>query len=164
LRKLKFVREQFFLATAAQNIKRLVRFLSRGPQPCVRQPLSSRQGTLPRCGTPPHPALPSDTFSTATPDYINYHDLGLKKKAAAALLQFRPMETMPNLSSLVTQLKKERDREKQLSVLNAALTAFANVYVSEPSHKRRKLSAKSRAKIAAAQRARWAKFRAKRKR
>jgi len=71
---------------------------------------------------------------------------------------------MPNLSSLVTQLKKERDREKQLSVLNAALTAFANVYGSEPSHKRRKLSAKSRAKIAAAQRARWAKFRAKRKR
>ena len=72
---------------------------------------------------------------------------------------------MPNLSSLVTQLKKERDRvEKQLSVLNVALTAFANVYGSEPSHKRRKLSAKSRAKIAAAQRARWAKFRAKRKR
>jgi len=36
---------------------------------------------------------------------------------------------MPNLSSLVKQLKKERDRvEKQLSGLNAALTAFANVY------------------------------------
>jgi len=32
LRRLKFVREQFFLAAAAQNIKRLVRFLSRGPQ------------------------------------------------------------------------------------------------------------------------------------
>ena len=28
LRRLKFVREQFFLAAAAQNIKRLVRFLS----------------------------------------------------------------------------------------------------------------------------------------
>jgi hypothetical protein len=28
---LKFVREQFFLATTIQNIKRLVRFLSRGP-------------------------------------------------------------------------------------------------------------------------------------
>jgi len=27
LRRLKFVREQFFLAAAAQNIKRLVRFL-----------------------------------------------------------------------------------------------------------------------------------------
>ena len=33
LRRLKFVREQFFLAAAAQNIKRLVRFLSPGPQP-----------------------------------------------------------------------------------------------------------------------------------
>ena len=28
LRRIKFVREQFFLAAAAQNIKRLVRFLS----------------------------------------------------------------------------------------------------------------------------------------
>jgi len=33
LRRLKFVREQFFLAAAAQNIKRLVRFLSQGPRP-----------------------------------------------------------------------------------------------------------------------------------
>jgi len=33
LRRLKFVREQFFLAAAAQNIKPLVRFLSHGPQP-----------------------------------------------------------------------------------------------------------------------------------
>jgi len=72
---------------------------------------------------------------------------------------------MPNVSSLVTQLRKERDRvEKQLSGLNAALTAFANVYGGgKPTRKRRKMSAKSRAKIAAAQRARWAKVRAKRK-
>src|ERR1039458_726471 len=33
LRRLKFVREQFFLAAAAQNIKRLVRFLSHEPPP-----------------------------------------------------------------------------------------------------------------------------------
>jgi Transposase DDE domain len=33
LRRLKFVREQFFLAATAQNIKRLVRFLSHGPRP-----------------------------------------------------------------------------------------------------------------------------------
>jgi DDE family transposase len=32
LRRLKFVREQFWLAAAAQNIKRLVRFLSQRPQ------------------------------------------------------------------------------------------------------------------------------------
>ena len=33
LRRMKFVREQFFLAAAAQNIKRLVRFLSQVPKP-----------------------------------------------------------------------------------------------------------------------------------
>jgi hypothetical protein len=68
---------------------------------------------------------------------------------------------MPNLSSLVKQLKQERDRvEKQLSGLNAALTAFAGVYSKgQPIRKRRKMSAKRRAKIAAAQRARWAKYR-----
>lgn len=71
---------------------------------------------------------------------------------------------MGNVSSILKQLKVERDRvESRLSGLNAALRAFANVYSNgQPSRKRRKMSAKSRAKIAAAQRARWAKFRAKR--
>jgi len=67
---------------------------------------------------------------------------------------------MANLSSIMKQLKQERDRvERQLSGLNAALVAFAGVYGGKPSRKRRKMSAKSRAKIAAAQRRRWAKFR-----
>jgi hypothetical protein len=73
---------------------------------------------------------------------------------------------MANLSGIVKQLKKERDKvEKQLSALDAAVTAFAAVYraTGKPPHKRRKMSAKARAKIAAAQRARWAKVRAKRK-
>ena len=35
LRRLKFVREQFFLAAVAQNIKRLVRFLSRPTTPVL---------------------------------------------------------------------------------------------------------------------------------
>jgi hypothetical protein len=66
---------------------------------------------------------------------------------------------MATLSSIVKQLRKERDRvQKQLSGLNAALTA-AVVYGGKQIRKRRKMSAKSRAKIAAAQRARWAKFR-----
>ena len=70
---------------------------------------------------------------------------------------------MVNLSVVVKQLRNERDRvERQLSGLNAALSAFAGVYAgAKPTHKRRKLSAKARAKIAAAQRARWAKVRAK---
>jgi hypothetical protein len=69
---------------------------------------------------------------------------------------------MPNLSSIVKQLKQERDRvEKQLPGLNAALTAFANVYGGgKPIRKRRKMSVAARKKIAAAQRRRWAKVRA----
>jgi hypothetical protein len=35
LRRLRFVREQFFLAAAAQNIKRLVRFLSQPTVPVL---------------------------------------------------------------------------------------------------------------------------------
>jgi hypothetical protein len=69
--------------------------------------------------------------------------------------------TLANLTGIVKQLKKERDRvRKQLLGLETALTAFAIAYSgSTPSPKRRKLSAKSRAKIAAAQRARWARVR-----
>jgi hypothetical protein len=68
---------------------------------------------------------------------------------------------MANVSSIIAQLKQERDRvEKQLSGLNAALRAFANIYSGgKPIRKRRKMSATSRAKIAAAQRRRWAKYR-----
>ena len=72
---------------------------------------------------------------------------------------------MANVSSILKQLKKERDRvERQLSGLNAALTAFAGVYSrNKPSRKGRKMSVAARKKIAAAQRRRWAKFRAKKK-
>jgi transposase len=35
LRRIRFVREQFFMAAAAQNIKRLVRFLSQGTEPTL---------------------------------------------------------------------------------------------------------------------------------
>src|SRR5213593_415703 len=35
LRRLKFVREQFFMAAAAQNIKRMVRFLRQGTEPTL---------------------------------------------------------------------------------------------------------------------------------
>ncbi len=73
---------------------------------------------------------------------------------------------MANLSGIVRQLKQERDRvEQQLSGLNAALAAFAGVYrgTAKPTRKRREMSAAARKRIAAAQRARWAKVRAKRK-
>ena len=47
LRRLKFVREQFFLAAAAQNIKRLVRFLSQRPQPPLPATISLRSQNFP---------------------------------------------------------------------------------------------------------------------
>ena len=71
---------------------------------------------------------------------------------------------MGNLSGIMQQLKKERDRvERELSGLNAAIAAFVNVYSgkSKPAQgrKRRKMSVAARRKVAAAQRARWAKVR-----
>jgi hypothetical protein len=70
---------------------------------------------------------------------------------------------MGAMSGIVKQLKRERDRvQKQLSGLNAALNAFTAVYTgTKPTRKRRKLSAKARRAIGDAQRARWAKVRAK---
>jgi hypothetical protein len=65
---------------------------------------------------------------------------------------------MANLSGIVKQLKKERDHvEKQLSGLNAAILASVALYGGAKPKRRRTMSAKARAKIAAAQRARWAK-------
>jgi hypothetical protein len=62
-------------------------------------------------------------------------------------------------TGIVKQLKKERDRvERELSGLNAALSAFIGAYKgkAQPTCKRSKVSAGSRAKMAAASRARWA--------
>jgi hypothetical protein len=68
---------------------------------------------------------------------------------------------MTNVTSFVKQLKKERDRVKrQLTGLNAALTAFAGVY-SGSTNGKRQISAAGRKRIAAAQRASWAKVRSK---
>lgn len=74
---------------------------------------------------------------------------------------------MADLSRIVGQLKKERDRvQQQLSGLNAALAAFAGAYSKSGNtapakrSKRRPMSAKGRAAIRRAQKARWAKFRA----
>ena len=71
---------------------------------------------------------------------------------------------MGNLSLVVKQLKKERDRvEKELSALNVALAAFVGTYygAKQTTPKKRTLSAGGRKRIAAAQRARWKKIRAR---
>jgi hypothetical protein len=63
---------------------------------------------------------------------------------------------MSNLSGVVLQLKKQRDEaQKQVQRLDAALAALGNL--SNTGSKRRTMSAAARRKIAAAQRARWAK-------
>jgi len=68
---------------------------------------------------------------------------------------------MGSVSSIVRQIKEERDRvAKQLSGMDAALTAFAGVYSNGQPKKRRKMSLAARKRIAAAQRRRWANVRA----
>jgi hypothetical protein len=67
---------------------------------------------------------------------------------------------MGNLSGLVQQLSKERARlENELHRVTAALTAFGKVYFARAKPKRT-MSVAGRKRIAAAQRARWAKQKA----
>jgi len=70
---------------------------------------------------------------------------------------------MRNVATIVKQMKKERDKvEKQLSALNVALAAFVGTYYgAKPTRKKRTLSVAARKRIAAAQRARWKKIRAR---
>jgi len=69
---------------------------------------------------------------------------------------------MSNLAGVVGLLKKEQDRlTKELRAIGAALTAFGKAYGTRTGA--RKLSASARARIAAAQKARWAKVREKAK-
>jgi hypothetical protein len=65
---------------------------------------------------------------------------------------------MSNLAGVVRLLKKERDRlANELRRIGAALAAFGKAYRKGTGA--RKPSASARARIAAAQRARWAKVR-----
>jgi hypothetical protein len=72
---------------------------------------------------------------------------------------------MGSMSGIVKQMQKEKEKvEKQLSALNLALSAFVGTYYgakSTKTRKRRKMSAAGRKRIAAAQRARWKKIKAK---
>lgn len=68
--------------------------------------------------------------------------------------------------NIVKQLTIERDKvARQLAGLNAAIHAFVGSYTgaSKTTVKKRTLSPEARARIAAAQRARWAKVKAKKK-
>jgi hypothetical protein len=78
---------------------------------------------------------------------------------------------MSNLTSVVQQLKKERDQLQggieQLDEALKALTGTGGVRrqgFAQPSRKRRTMSVAARKRIAAAQRARWAKWKAAQRR
>jgi hypothetical protein len=71
---------------------------------------------------------------------------------------------MTNMSGVIQQLKKERERlEDQLHRVTAAITAFGRVYMNGTGSKavgggkRRTMSAAGRRRISLAQKARWAK-------
>ena len=89
--------------------------------------------------------------------------------ASRPLLQCLPEgETMPKLGGIVQKLTTERDRaQMQVDRLNAALAALDSVgnrsgrsEKSRVANRRRPMSAAARKRIAAAQRARWAKWKA----
>ena len=74
------------------------------------------------------------------------------------------------IQSVVKQLQQERTRlEKELQGVTAALTTFGKVFLSPTKRapfvrrKKRTISAAGRKRIAAAQKARWAKMKAARK-
>jgi len=71
------------------------------------------------------------------------------------------------VNSVIDQLQQERSRlENELHRVSAALSAFGKVYFSGKkvtTGKKRTISAAGRKRIAAAQRARWAKVRAAQK-
>ncbi len=82
---------------------------------------------------------------------------------------------MANISGVVTQLRQERDRlSRELDRLDNAIAALGHIggrrngrtgfATRRERRPRRKLSAAARARIAAAQRARWAKVKAKQER
>jgi hypothetical protein len=87
-------------------------------------------------------------------------------KPKPALLQFQPEEIMLNLTKAVQQLKQERDQARnKLEQLDEALKILSGLTgakrgLARSRGKRRTMSAAARKRIAAAQRARWAKWKA----
>ena len=65
---------------------------------------------------------------------------------------------------IIAQLKAERDKAaQQVNALDTAIRALSGMNSTRVSHGPRKMSAAARARIAAAQRARWAKVKGQQK-
>jgi hypothetical protein len=72
---------------------------------------------------------------------------------------------MSNLTNVVQQLRSEREQaQKRIEQLDEALKALTGVGSRRGTGTRRTMSAAARKRIAAAQRARWAKWKAAQKR
>ena len=75
-----------------------------------------------------------------------------------------PRKPKSLMHSVVSQLQKESIRlQNELNAISKALAAFGNAYAKGGAKRRRTLSVAARRRIAAAQRARWAKIRARKK-
>ena len=67
---------------------------------------------------------------------------------------------MESMAGVVQMLRNEHDRlAREMSAIGQALSAFGAAYKKQPGN-RGKMSAAGRARVAAAQRARWAKLKA----
>src|SRR5260370_29551783 len=113
-------------------------------------------------GSFPRSAMRADLMATTTNSRRRNRAAQAHESTAAvrpALLQCRTRgNSMTNLAGVVRLLKKEQDRlTKELRGIGAALAAFGKTYGKGT--RARKLSASARARIAAAQRARWANVR-----
>jgi hypothetical protein len=85
--------------------------------------------------------------------FLGWHD--------APVTILREGDSMTNIGGAVRMLKKEHDRlSKEMKAIGAALSAFGATY-GNGTAPRGGMSAAGRARIAAAQRARWARVKAK---
>jgi len=120
LRRMKFVREQFFLAAAAQNIKRLVLYLSQPPAPTVlaTQKREERLGTT---HTPSTRSPQAQSFSTPAPDCTNKRSPGPRRSVRPLPLSNPRFQPTIRMSFAFSQGLRAATRS-HLSCYNYSLT------------------------------------------
>jgi len=106
----------------------------------------------------------TESFSPALPTIRKLSRNGLVAakhyRCMITLLQSARGDSMTNMGGVVRLLKKEHDRlSKEIEAVGAALIAFGVAY-AKGTTRRGTMSAAGRARIAAAQRARWARVKA----
>ncbi len=103
---------------------------------------------------------------------VNLDGRGSCLTTRGGLLQFQPEEAMSNLTSVIMELRQERNAaQKRVEQLDQALAALGRLDGSRSpvrgsrklETKRRTMSPGARKRIAAGQRARWAKWKAARR-